>query len=61
MRRLGPYVLPAPQPSAGASGGKRLPGAEGPPEGKKATALFCAATFISIPPCKKSKERLMGC
>ena len=34
LRRPGPHVLPAPQPSAGASGGKRLPGAEGPPEGK---------------------------
>ena len=36
--RPGPYVLPAPQPSAGASGGKRPPGAEGPPEGKSALA-----------------------
>ena len=35
LRRPGAHVLPARQPSAGAPGGKRLPGAEGPPEGKK--------------------------
>ena len=51
--RPGPYVLPAPQPSAGASGGKRPPGAEGPPEGKLATPIVCAAVFIITVTCKR--------
>ena len=34
MRRPGPHVLPTPLLTAATRRGKRLPGAEGPPEGK---------------------------